>query len=205
VQPFPESALPFKVAFAGRLDEFKVPSLMFKTIERLRARLPGRIEFHYIGTSNPRRFPEFAAIEDISICHGFKDAAGMAATLASVHAGILTSEFEGMPRCVLETLAVGRPVVAMHLPQLEAVIRDGQSGFLIPRSHSMDDDADNLARKLMNTHDLVASGRMDPIDIASHIDNFTPRTQLARVFRLHHRIQDARRLTGAPLAPEPLA
>ena len=205
VQPFPAPTTPFKIAFAGRLDEFKVPPLMFKTIERLKAKLPGRVEFHYIGTSNPKRFPEFAAIEDVTTCHGFKDAAGMAATLGSVHAGILTSEFEGMPRCVLETLAVGRPVVAMHLPQLEAVIRDGQSGFLVSRGASMDDDADNLARKLVNTHDLVASGRMDPIDIASHIDNFTPRTQLARVFQLHHDIQDAKRMTGAPLAPEPQA
>jgi glycosyltransferase involved in cell wall biosynthesis len=203
--PFPASASPFRIAFAGRLDEFKVPPLMFKTIERLKARLPGRVEFHYIGTSNPARFPEFAAIEDVSTCHGFKDAAGMAATLGSVHAGILTSEFEGMPRCVLETLAVGRPVVAMHLPQLETVIREGQSGFLVSRGQSMDDDADNLARKLSNLHDLVTSGRIDPFHVASHIDNFTPRTQLAKVFRLHHDIQDARRMTGVPLAPEPQA
>jgi glycosyltransferase involved in cell wall biosynthesis len=204
-QPFPAATSPFKIAFAGRLDEFKVPPLMFRTIDRLKDKLPGGVEFHYIGTSNPRRFPEFAAIEDVAVCHGFKDAAGMAATLGSVHAGILTSEFEGMPRCVLETLAVGRPVVAMHLPQLEAVIRDGQSGFLVQRSQSMDEDADNLARKLLSTRDLVASGQLDPVDIASHIDNFTPRTQLARVFRLHHDIQDARRMTGVPLTPEPQA
>jgi glycosyltransferase involved in cell wall biosynthesis len=203
VQAFPTSATPFRIVFAGRLDEFKVPPLMFKTIERLKAKLPGRVEFNYIGTSNPQRFAEFAAIADVSVCHGFKDAAGMAATLGSMHVGILTSEFEGMPRCVLETLAVGRPVVAMHLPQLEAVIRDGQSGYLVPRSNSLDDDADNLARKLLNTHDLVASRRMDPVHIASHIDGFTPRTQLARVFRLHHDIQDARRTTGVPLTPEP--
>ena len=79
---------------------------------------------------------EFAIIEDITVRHGFKDAAGMAETLASAHAGILTSEFEGMPRCVLETLAVGRPVVAMHLPQLEPVIRPGVSGYLVARADS---------------------------------------------------------------------
>jgi glycosyltransferase involved in cell wall biosynthesis len=195
VQPFPASTSPFRIVFAGRLDEFKVPPLMFRTIERLKAKLPGKVEFNYIGTSNPNRFPEFAAIADVTVCHGFKDAAGMAATLGTMHAGILTSEFEGMPRCVLETLAVGRPVVAMHLPQLEAVIHDGQSGFLIPRSGSQDDDADNLARKLVTTHDLVQSRRIDPADIASHIDNFTPRTQLARVFQLHHEIQNAKRAT----------
>ena len=108
----PRSTSPFRIVFAGRLDEFKDPPLMFRAIDRLRQRLNGGVVFDYIGTSDPHRFPEFAAIEDITVRHGFKDAAGMAATLASAHAGILTSEFEGMPRFVLETLAVGRPVVA---------------------------------------------------------------------------------------------
>src|SRR3984885_6350875 len=117
-QPLPASLAPFRVVFAGRLDEFKDPPLMFRTIGRLRKRLQGGVEFHYIGTSDPHRFAEFAEIEDITIRQGFKDAAGMAATLAGAHAGILTSEFEGMPRFVLETLAVGRPLVAMHLPPL---------------------------------------------------------------------------------------
>jgi glycosyltransferase involved in cell wall biosynthesis len=201
-RPFPERTSPFRIVFGGRLDEFKVPSLMFKTIERLKSRLPGQVEFHYIGTSNPHRFPEFAAIEDVTVCHGFKDAAGMAATIGDVHAGILTSEFEGMPRFVLETLATGRPVVAMHLPQLEAVIRDGQSGYLVQRSSSTEEDADNLARKFINTHDLIQSGRMDPADIALHIAEFTPRTQLARVFRLHHDIQNARGIDRGHLPQE---
>jgi glycosyltransferase involved in cell wall biosynthesis len=201
VQPFPAATAPFRIAFAGRLDEFKVPPLMFKTIERLKAKLPGGVEFHYIGTSNPQRFAEFAGIEDVTVRHGFKDAAGMAATLGSVHAGILTSEFEGMPRCVLETLAVGRPVVAMHLPQLEAVIRDGQSGFLVQRGRSLDENADTMARKLLDVHGLIANQRMDPAAIAAHIDDFTPHTQLARVFKLHRDIQDARR-TGVPWTPD---
>ncbi len=135
-QLWPLHSSPFQIVFAGRLDEFKDPPLMFRTIERLRQRLNGDVRFHYIGTSDPHRFEEFAAIEDITVRHGFMDAAGMAETLASAHAGILTSEFEGMPRCVLETLAVGRPVVAMHLPQLEPVIHPGVSGYLVARSGS---------------------------------------------------------------------
>ncbi len=135
-QPLPKDMEPFRIVFAGRLDEFKDPPLMFDTINRLRQLMPGGVEFNYIGTSDPHRFEEFAKIEDITVRHGFMDAAGMASTIASVHAGILTSEFEGMPRFVLETLAVGRPVVAMHLPQLESAVRDGESGFLVPRSDS---------------------------------------------------------------------
>jgi glycosyltransferase involved in cell wall biosynthesis len=194
-QPWPPRPAPFQIVFAGRLDEFKDPPLMFRTIERLKRRLDGGVVFHYIGTSDPHRFSEFAAIEDVTVRHGFKDAAGMAATLASAHAGILTSEFEGMPRCVLETLAVGRPVVAMHLPQLEPVIHHGVSGFLVARSGGTDDMAEALAQRFLDVRDAIEAGEMNPARIADAIKAFTPGTQLARVFRYHQEIQDARGLT----------
>ena len=196
-QPMPAGTSPFRVVFAGRLDEFKDPPLMFRTIDRLRRRLNGDVVFDYIGTSDPSRFAEFAAIADITARHGFKDAAGMAATLASAHAGILTSEFEGMPRFVLETLAVGRPVVAMHLPQLEPVILHGESGFLVTRAGSPDDMADALADRFIDVRNAIDAGEMNAVRIAGAIKPFTPMTQLARVFRYHQEIQDARGMTGA--------
>jgi glycosyltransferase involved in cell wall biosynthesis len=199
-QPLPAGAAPFRVVFAGRLDEFKDPPLMFRTIDGLRKRLQGGVEFHYIGTSDPHRFTEFTAIEDITIRHGFKDAAGMAATLAGAHVGILTSEFEGMPRFVLETLAVGRPVVAMHLPQLEPVIHHGISGFLVPRSGSPENMSDALVQRLIDVRDSIDAGEMDSARIAGVITDFTPGTQLARVFRFHQEIQNARGMTVVPSA-----
>ena len=197
-QPLPREVDPFRIVFAGRLDEFKDPALMFMTIAGLHRRLGGKVEFHYIGTSDPHRFGEFAAIEDITVRHGFKDAAGMAATLASVHAGILTSEFEGMPRFVLETLAVGRPVAAMHLPQLEAAIHDGVSGYLVPRGDTRQAMADALVQRFVELRDAMAKGELDSARIAASINTFTPNTQLARVFRYHQEIQNARGLTAAP-------
>jgi glycosyltransferase involved in cell wall biosynthesis len=196
-QLWPLNSSPFQIVFAGRLDEFKDPPLMFRTIERLRQRLNGDVRFHYIGTSDPHRFEEFAAIEDITVRHGFKDAAGMAETLASAHAGILTSEFEGMPRCVLETLAVGRPVVAMHLPQLEPVIRPGVSGYLVARDGSREEMVDRLAQRFVDIRTAIEAGVINPVQVADSIRSFTPGTQLARVFRYHQEIQDARGLAAA--------
>jgi glycosyltransferase involved in cell wall biosynthesis len=199
-QPLPAGTTPFRIVFAGRLDEFKDPPLMFRSIDRLRRRLQGDVEFHYIGTSDPYRFAEFTAIEDITVRHGFKDAAGMAATLASAHAGILTSEFEGMPRFVLETLAVGRPVVAVHLPQLEPVIHDGDSGFLVGREGSAEDMAEAVAQRFVDVREAIETGEMDPARIAGAISDFTPDMQLARVFRYHHEIQNARGMLVASSA-----
>lgn len=197
-QPLPRDTTSFRIVFAGRLDEFKDPPLMFRTIRRLQQLMQAKVEFHYIGTSDPHRFAEFAAIETITIRHGFKDAAGMAAVLANAHTGILTSEFEGMPRFVLETLAVGRPVVAMHLPQLEAVIRDGEGGFLVPRSDSQDDMVERLVHRFINVRDAISKGDMDPHCIAAGIRTFTPGTQLARVFRYHQEIQNTRGMMVSP-------
>jgi glycosyltransferase involved in cell wall biosynthesis len=199
-QAFPVAVDPFRIVFIGRLDEFKVPPLMFATIARLRERLgDGGIEFHYVGTSNPERFTEFAAIKDVAVLHGFKDPAGVAEVLKNAHAGILTSEFEGMPRCVLETLAVGRPVVAVHLPQLEAVIHDGVSGHLVPRQTSEVAMVEELTDRFLDLREAISAGHVDPSAVAATINDFTPDTQLARVYRMHHDIQrgDASPLGGA--------
>jgi glycosyltransferase involved in cell wall biosynthesis len=199
-KPLSQHFEPFRIVYAGRLDEFKNPSLMFRTIDRLRTRLQGGVEFHYVGTSDPTRFADFAAIEDITVRHGFKDAAGMAATLANAHAGILTSEFEGMPRFVLETLAIGRPVVAVHLPQLEPVIHAGESGFLVQRTGSIDDMTEALVQRFIELRDAIDAGKLNHTRIAAAIADFTPGKQLARVYRYHQEIQNARGITAAPSA-----
>lgn len=188
-QPFRGPLHPFRVVFVGRFDEFKRPRLMFKALGRLRKKLSGDIEFHYIGTSDTTRFPEFAEIEDITVRHGFQDAQGVARIVASAHAGILTSEFEGMPRCVLETLAIGRPVVAVHLPQLESVIDNRTSGFLVPNELPENELLEALTQRLIEVRNAIAEGSVDPAAVASKIIPFTPDTQLARVYRLHHEIQ----------------
>lgn len=188
-QPMPDASETFRIVFAGRLDEFKNPALMFKTIAALRRRLGDKVEFHYIGTSDTTRFAEFAAITPVTVTHGFKDAAGMAETLANMHAGILTSDFEGMPRCVLETLAVGRPVVALHLPQLDAVIHDRESGFIVPRDAPQDELAERLADRFIDLRTAILNKEIDPAAVSRKVDPFTPRTQLARVFHFHREIQ----------------
>ncbi len=191
-KPTPFPAAGFRIAFAGRLDLFKVPSLMFKTVERVRHKLDGNVEFHYIGTSDPRRFLEFGAIEDISVLHGFKSAVGVAEVLSNVHAGILTSEFEGMPFSVLECLGSGRPVCAIHLPQLASVIKDGVSGALVPRSNDANDMAGRLADAFVAVHAKIQRGEITPAGVAAEVGDFTPERQLAKVYDNHRTLQRRR-------------
>ncbi len=187
-RPFPVDD-GFRIAFAGRLDLFKVPPLMFKTVARLADKIGPGVEFHYMGTSDPERFPEFAAIRDRTRLHGFKTAAGVSEVLASAHAGILTSEFEGMPFSVLETLGVGRPVCAIHLPQLASVIRDGVSGHLVARSGDIDDMADRLSDAFVSIRDKIRSGAVTPQGVSAEIAAFRPEVQLAKCYSNHRELQ----------------
>jgi glycosyltransferase involved in cell wall biosynthesis len=182
----------FRIIFGGRLDYFKVPSLMFKTIDQLRKKLGGGIQFHYVGASDPERFPEFGNIRDITVMHGYQDAAGIAEIHAQIDAGILTSEFEGMPRFVLETLCSGRPVVSVHLPLLEAVIEDGVSGYLVPRIEDESRQIEALVDRFVTLRNATLQGKIDPNAVNQKMVEFTPQKLLGRVYEYHREIHEAR-------------
>ncbi len=147
------------------------------------------------------RFPEFKLIEPITTLHGFKSAAGVSEVLGNAHAGILTSEFEGMPFAVLEALGCGRPMGAIHLPQLESVVIEGLSGKLVPRSDSEDGMADRLSDAFVAIRDDIRSGRLTPEGVASSIRDFTPERQLAKCYENHRLIQRRKFGSGASAAP----
>jgi glycosyltransferase involved in cell wall biosynthesis len=134
--------------------------------------------------------------------HGFKSSAGVADVLANAHAGILTSEFEGMPFSVLESLGAGRPVCAIELPQLASVIRSDVSGELVARSDSQDDMASRLADAFVRTAQRIRSREITPNGVAGAVAEFAPEHQLANVYERHRRLQRKRfGIAGAVHSP----
>lgn len=174
------------VVYAGRLDLFKNPSLMFQTIAELNHLTNGKVRFNYIGDGDAESFPEFEAIKGVTVRHGRKSAAEIGRLLSSMHIGILTSEFEGMPRFVMETLSAGRPVCALHLPQLEQVILTGKSGALVPRSPT---EVQDLAAQIIDVWHAMKSGRISPAMVADTVAPFSPERLLSRIFADHRRFQ----------------
>lgn len=45
---------------------------------------------------------------------------------------LMTSSLEGIPRCLMEAMIVGTPVVAYDIPGVDQLITDGQTGLLAP-------------------------------------------------------------------------
>ncbi len=185
-RPFDTGDGVFRVVFAGRLDEFKDPPLMFETLRLLHGRLGGRLEFHYVGPTDPHRYDAFAAIEAFTTRHGVQSAAGVSAIVARCHAGVLTSYFEGMPCYLLETLSVGRPFVAIRLPQYDPLIVSGVSGKLIERDPNPAAAAERLAEAFVALWADILAGRIDPAAVQARTRPFTVDRQMARLFE-HHR------------------
>jgi glycosyltransferase involved in cell wall biosynthesis len=80
-----------------------------------------------------------AGLQAVAAAHGVGDAVSLlgsrgdvADLLATATAGVLSSDFEGMPLAVLEYMAAGLPVVATDVGGLPEIVRDGETGFLVP-------------------------------------------------------------------------
>ncbi|TMV05605.1 glycosyltransferase family 4 protein [Ruegeria sediminis] len=64
------------------------------------------------------------------------------ALLALADLSVLASEREGLPRVVVQSLAVGRPVAVNDLPGIDELVRDGVNGAVLPPG-----DLDGLAAR----------------------------------------------------------
>jgi glycosyltransferase involved in cell wall biosynthesis len=182
----------FHVGYTGRMDDFKRPDIMFQVIAAAKKRIPA-LTFHYVGDGDVERFAEFAAIRECTVLHGRQDSEGLAAILRGLHCGLLTSDFEGMPRSVMEFLGSGRPVVALHLPQLEAVIHEGISGYLVPRGP---DQIAAAATSLADMQVAIAGGVIKPDTVAAAIDDYSPQRLLGRLYQDHRDIRAAQAITS---------
>jgi glycosyltransferase involved in cell wall biosynthesis len=171
-----------KLVYAGRLDEFKDPALMFRVAKRVHEKLGGAFEFHYCGASDPHRFEEFSAIEGFSVRHGALLPDGVAAVMRAVHMGILVSHWEGMPCFLLELLSSGRPFGGLRLPQFDQVVKQGISGRMVERADTAEASTEAVAQIIVEQWADIKAGRIDPARVHEQILPFSADRQLERLF-----------------------
>lgn len=186
-----------RVAYAGRLELVKDPELMFSVAGALCRKLGGKFEFHYAGSSDPARWPQFEAIEHCTVRHGALRTEEMAGMLRRVHVGLLTSHWEGMPCFLLESLSSGRPFAGVLLPQFEKVVRDPLHGRMMQRRASVAESAEAWADEIVALWQDIRAGRIDPQRLHEAVQPFSVRRQLGRLFEVHSAL--ARGREGEPM------
>lgn len=87
--------------------------------------------------------------------------------LAAGHVGVLSSPSEGFSNALLEYMAAGLPVVATACPGNADLVRDGETGYLVPFG-SAAALADRCAALLRDPARAAAMGRAGRAHVATH-------------------------------------
>lgn len=85
----------------------------------------------------------------------------MAKTLMESHIACLPSYREGLPKFLLEAAACGLPIVATDVPGCREIVRDGESGFLVPARSAkpLADALQRLVERPRLRHEMGQRGR----------------------------------------------
>lgn len=123
----------FAIGFAGRLTAIKRPLDLVRTLAAVRRREVEAV-LVLVGDGEERAATETLARELGVHEHcrfvGYQER--IRDWYAAVDAALLTSANEGTPVVAIEALAADRPVVATRAGGTGTVVRDGESGYLVP-------------------------------------------------------------------------
>ena len=129
-------APPVKVALLARMIKPKGIAAAVAAVQRARA-LGAAVELHLYGAPDPSNRTSYAEADlrrwanDPSIhWHGVTD--DVAGVYREHHVAMLLSVREGLPKCLVEAAAAGRPMVATDVPGCRELVRQGCEGFLVP-------------------------------------------------------------------------
>jgi glycosyltransferase involved in cell wall biosynthesis len=141
-------APPVKVALLARMIRPKGVAEAVAAVQRARA-LGAAVELHLYGVPDPSNRTSYTeadlrrwASEPGINWHGSTD--DVARVHREHHVTMLLSVREGLPKCLVEAAAAGRPIVATDVPGCREVVRQGREGFLVPVG-----DTDAAARALV--------------------------------------------------------
>jgi glycosyltransferase involved in cell wall biosynthesis len=136
----------FLIGWFGRMTEIKRPEELLEAFARLREKDLATVLL-LVGdgplASGLRELASSLGIADAVRFTGYRGDVGR--LYAACDAVALTSANEGTPVSLIEALAARRPVVSTNVGGVSDVVREGQSGFLVP-PHDTGALADRLAR-----------------------------------------------------------
>jgi glycosyltransferase involved in cell wall biosynthesis len=134
-EPLPLAARGRRIVCVGRVERYKRVDVLLRALQRLLPRFPDA-ELVVVGSGSDRvRLERLAGELGVASrvrFSGFVDGALRDRLVASARVSACASEKEGWGLTVIESSALGTPVVASDAPGLRDSVRDGETGFLAP-------------------------------------------------------------------------
>jgi len=136
LRPMPEPAGVPVAALVGRMLKDKGVVELVGAARLLRERGVA-LEVRLVGPPDPHN-PASIPEETLDAWRRAGDVAwdgperDIAAVWRDAHIAVLPSYREGLPKALLEAAACGRPLVATDVPGCRQVVRDGETGLLVP-------------------------------------------------------------------------
>jgi glycosyltransferase involved in cell wall biosynthesis len=126
----PLNATPLPVGFIGRLDPIKRLPDLIRAVGVLR----GGVRLHIFGGGSERpqleRLIRHLQLSEVVTLHGVVPRPQDA--LRQIGLLVLPSKAEGFGLVLIEAMAAGVPVLATNVPGIRDVVRDGETGVLVP-------------------------------------------------------------------------
>ncbi len=138
-----------QILFTGRVEPLKGIDVLINAvayIQRHRPELLAETQVSIIGgdPTAVRRDPEMVRLQELrcerDLCHtvrflGAKDQSLLPYFYAAADMVVMPSHYESFGLVALEAMAMGTPVIASDVGGLAHLVRNGETGFLIPRNH----------------------------------------------------------------------
>jgi glycosyltransferase involved in cell wall biosynthesis len=132
--PMPLRASPLVFLMIARLLNDKGIREYVAAARRIRMHAP-EVRFVLVGPTDPS--PDAIALKEVEewqregVCEYRGGVADVRPAIAEASVYVLPSYREGMPRTVLEAMAMGRPVITTDVPGCRETVTDGVNGFLV--------------------------------------------------------------------------
>jgi glycosyltransferase involved in cell wall biosynthesis len=163
-------------AFAGRLTPAKALDVALDAVGRVEG-----VTLLVAGDGEERARLEARAPANVRFV-GPLDRRGVLELLAAVDATVLSSAWENFPHVLVESLAVGTPILATAVGGVPEIVDDGVSGLLVPAGDpaALGDaiarlrDDDELRRRL-RAGAAASAGRFAPSRVLSLLEDVLER------------------------------
>ncbi len=149
----------------GRVDHIKNPQLLIRSFRRLKQNLPNA-RLIMVGDGVLRRDTEaliakYQLTGSVNIT-GVLKPSRVGDLLRNADALVLSSSYEGMPRCVVEALGCGLPVVSTDVGEVARVVHQGTNGFIVSE-HSPEALADGMLKVANDLNTLSGKPCLDAV------------------------------------------